>query len=1336
MTLFFVITSALVYCFVVALGDQSTAVQSYVSAGDTVGGNFLLQSRIDYLGAVDEVDKSSSGNDIDNFLRGKKPYSFAGRAVEGVRYISRNKSIGNHSFLLNEHIFRGGHGEIWKAQRVINGSMIDHNASYILKRMNTKDNPHIYFCALREIYFGKLTRGMPRVARFLKHFVIGDDYWLVFRDEGISLQGLLYTMKSYLQPSPLWRKIRTTAPGAQTLKGIIYEVFASVADLHDAGVLHRDLKPSNLLVAADSSVGAARIVAADFSSAVDDASLMFGLYGDAQMDQSLTGRPGLAEETLQYAPPEVLLFLSTFQGTNAAAAYDAQHPFSYDSWSLGVLFLEMVLGTPDVFSVDQRTFALIQHRLRGQNESEISNALLLAALSEYCIYVPSESGGAHQQSSSSSRAVAETVSGLGGESIENSEGGGLTSSLSVPAYETSLLDLQKEGESALQLLGSSSGSDHADTVTPVVQISEITAPPTSSGRRSRASGKTGGQCREDPLKRLSLAISRRDTQLGIGFSDRWGLDLIRRLLAFDPGGRISAIDALSHAYFVGPYISTVDGSEHATPDDLSQYEDLRSPRGQHSSQSVTSPVASSSGVVAVVAVTGVNADLETSDLQATLRSSPESGSGLDGVNLKNSDQASSRSHRGASKAAAFLIHLGSKGVIPPVVPAADPTDRVTEEHGVMVPVSLSVVSEVIAASVAEWESMDGAVSALVPVPAAGSLGDEVLCYSTEVGPSRTSTSEAIASTSQSFAVALFSSLSPDIVRLASDASNKTSLLGADGKTNSTSARPASASADQDSSPQLMLSASSVGADTSPVIRADLELADASWTFRCPHCGREVFSSYDSCLQHALKRRHGTYCRYEPVDRSQSVRASTSTDTSEKPVKHQHGHGLTALPECLSEYTMMPMDEHSGWCDVRGRRKYMEDSTATDHSARFNYTYYGVFDGHYGTHAASFAAQHLRRFIDDEISSVLAISEREFSGVDAPKLSVDLASRALLSAFAFLDAAYIRTEMQEEELELLYGASARGSGTTATVALFFPQSTLTLESPAPVDIPVPTRSIVAEAPPPHASLSSTSGYVLVANIGDSHAALCCASDGLPLLVTAEHTPYNPKERERVSQAGGFVVAGGDEGASSVGSDGTLRVNGTLAVTRSFGDRSFKCAGGDGIVSPVPDVAVINLFTESLQRGSTASSADFDIMRKVEGVGANDASVQSELAMQKESCIKKCSKYKQLRNQLLNLSTSHNFNFLIIASDGLWDVVPLHTATEMVCESLMGSVLRTVQELEWYARTPFTASAGAGSALSVSSAIMEWAYHDAAKMLAHEAYIRGSSDNIGVCIVDIV
>ena len=94
MTLFFVITSALVYCFVVALGDQSTAVQSYVSAGDTVGGNFLLQSRIDYLGAVDEVDKSSSGNDIDNFLRGKKPYSFAGRAVEGVRYISRNKSVG------------------------------------------------------------------------------------------------------------------------------------------------------------------------------------------------------------------------------------------------------------------------------------------------------------------------------------------------------------------------------------------------------------------------------------------------------------------------------------------------------------------------------------------------------------------------------------------------------------------------------------------------------------------------------------------------------------------------------------------------------------------------------------------------------------------------------------------------------------------------------------------------------------------------------------------------------------------------------------------------------------------------------------------------------------------------------------------------------------------------------------------------------------------------------------------------------------------------------------------------------------------------------------------
>lgn len=57
-----------------------------------------------------------------------------------------------------------------------------------------------------------------------------------------------------------------------------------------------------------------------------------------------------------------------------------------DLFILGVLFAEMILGTPDIFTVDQRTRALITHRMRRADPQAIEEALRLAALAEYCIY--------------------------------------------------------------------------------------------------------------------------------------------------------------------------------------------------------------------------------------------------------------------------------------------------------------------------------------------------------------------------------------------------------------------------------------------------------------------------------------------------------------------------------------------------------------------------------------------------------------------------------------------------------------------------------------------------------------------------------------------------------------------------------------------------------------------------------------------------------------------------------------------------------------------------------------------------------------------------------------
>ena len=42
------------------------------------------------------------------------------------------------------------------------------------------------------------------------------------------------------------------------------------------------------------------------------------------------------------------------------------------------MFLELILGTNDVFSVDQRTSALIQHRMRGASDYKIKQGTVVA----------------------------------------------------------------------------------------------------------------------------------------------------------------------------------------------------------------------------------------------------------------------------------------------------------------------------------------------------------------------------------------------------------------------------------------------------------------------------------------------------------------------------------------------------------------------------------------------------------------------------------------------------------------------------------------------------------------------------------------------------------------------------------------------------------------------------------------------------------------------------------------------------------------------------------------------------------------------------------------------
>ncbi|KAK3152147.1 hypothetical protein QOZ80_2BG0155040 [Eleusine coracana subsp. coracana] len=140
-------------------------------------------------------------------------------------------------------------------------------------------------------------------------------------------------------------------------------------------------------------------------------------------------------------------------------------------------------------------------------------------------------------------------------------------------------------------------------------------------------------------------------------------------------------------------------------------------------------------------------------------------------------------------------------------------------------------------------------------------------------------------------------------------------------------------------------------------------------------------------------------------------------------------------------------------------------------------------------------------------------------------------------------------------------------------------------------------------------------LIVANVGDSRAVVC--KGGEAIAVSKDHKPDRSEERQRIEDAGGFVMWAG-----------TWRVGGVLAVSRAFGDKLLK-----QYVVADPDI--------------------------------------------KEEVVDK------------------TLEFLILASDGLWDVVSNEEAVAMV---------RPIQDPE-----------------------------QAAEKLLLEAFQRGSSDNITVVIV---
>ncbi|KAF8388113.1 hypothetical protein HHK36_026779 [Tetracentron sinense] len=254
--------------------------------------------------------------------------------------------------------------------------------------------------------------GLNHIARYVESFESrSKEIWLVFHHEGISLSKLIYTAEvenvtdkergeqvknvQVLHPSKWWHWLRTTDAGKEEMRDLIWQLVLDGAELGSGwaargalgssemdegwrGVVDEARGISVIMQAWGTSLeragaagrlgtaGAAagcftqthlekinsdgRII--DFGSAIDEFTVKH-LYG--------SNGPSRSEQTYEYTPPEALLNASWFQEPTGLN-------LKYDMWSMGVVILELILGSPHVFQINARTRALLDQHLEGWNE--------------------------------------------------------------------------------------------------------------------------------------------------------------------------------------------------------------------------------------------------------------------------------------------------------------------------------------------------------------------------------------------------------------------------------------------------------------------------------------------------------------------------------------------------------------------------------------------------------------------------------------------------------------------------------------------------------------------------------------------------------------------------------------------------------------------------------------------------------------------------------------------------------------------------------------------------------------------------------------------------------
>ncbi|XP_070590642.1 protein phosphatase 1B isoform X1 [Erythrolamprus reginae] len=202
----------------------------------------------------------------------------------------------------------------------------------------------------------------------------------------------------------------------------------------------------------------------------------------------------------------------------------------------------------------------------------------------------------------------------------------------------------------------------------------------------------------------------------------------------------------------------------------------------------------------------------------------------------------------------------------------------------------------------------------------------------------------------------------------------------------------------------------------------------------------------------------------------------------------------------------------GLSSMQGWRVEMEDAhtavVGIPHGLE-DWSFFAVYDGHAGSRVANYCSNHLLEHIT---------SNEDFRGTEQPgcalEPSVENVKSGIRTGFLKID------EYMRNFSDLRNGMDR--SGSTAVGVMISPE------------------------------------HIYFINCGDSRAVLY--RNGQVCFSTQDHKPCNPREKERIQNAGGSVMI--------------QRVNGSLAVSRALGDYDYKCVDGKGpteqLVSPEPEV----------------------------------------------------------------------------------------------------------------------------------------------------------------------